>query len=117
MPIEFRCGQCNQLLRVPDDSAGKHARCPKCQALMTVPAASSVGGSEYFAPQSAGGGSGFPPTRSTPSPLTNPYGDAASTNPFGETRLPNLNPYAPPSAAAMHPAASPYPSLPINPQV
>ena len=33
MPIEFRCSQCEQLLRVPDDSAGKNARCPKCQAL------------------------------------------------------------------------------------
>jgi phage FluMu protein Com len=40
MTIEFRCGQCNQLLRVPDNSAGKNARCPKCQALMQVPAAS-----------------------------------------------------------------------------
>jgi phage FluMu protein Com len=38
MTIEFRCGQCNQLLRVPDNSAGKNARCPKCQALMQVPA-------------------------------------------------------------------------------
>jgi phage FluMu protein Com len=40
MTIEFRCGQCNQLLRVPDNSAGKNARCPKCQALMQVPSSS-----------------------------------------------------------------------------
>jgi len=40
MAIEFRCSQCNQLLRVSDASAGKNARCPKCQTLMTVPAAS-----------------------------------------------------------------------------
>jgi hypothetical protein len=41
MTIEFRCGQCGQLLRVPDQSAGKNARCPKCQALMLVPMASA----------------------------------------------------------------------------
>ena len=38
MTIEFRCAQCNQLLRVPDASAGKNARCPKCQLLMQIPA-------------------------------------------------------------------------------
>ena len=32
MAIEFRCSQCSQLLRVPDDRAGKNARCPKCGA-------------------------------------------------------------------------------------
>ena len=37
MPLEFRCSQCGQLLRVPESAAGKSARCPKCQALMTVP--------------------------------------------------------------------------------
>jgi phage FluMu protein Com len=39
MTIEFRCAQCNQLLRVPDTSAGKNARCPKCQTLMQIPGA------------------------------------------------------------------------------
>ncbi len=38
MPIEFRCTQCNKLLRTPDDTAGKQAKCPECGALMTVPA-------------------------------------------------------------------------------
>jgi phage FluMu protein Com len=41
MPIEFRCSQCNQLLRVPEDAAGKSARCPRCQALMVAPASST----------------------------------------------------------------------------
>ena len=37
MAIEFRCSQCNQLLRVSDQSAGKSARCPKCQTVVPVP--------------------------------------------------------------------------------
>src|SRR5262245_51774779 len=121
MPIEFRCGQCNQLLRVPDDSAGKHARCPKCQALMTVPASSSLASgalgdaTEPFTPQVTpltGGSGGVPPAPPTPA---NPYSDATSTSPFGEGKLPNLNPYAPPSAAAMQLEPSPFESLPITP--
>jgi hypothetical protein len=37
MPIEFRCGQCRQHLRVPDTSSGNNARCPQCQALTQIP--------------------------------------------------------------------------------
>lgn len=42
MTIEFRCSQCNQLLRVPDNAAGKSARCPKCQSLMIAPSATAI---------------------------------------------------------------------------
>jgi len=37
MPIEFRCCQCQRLLRTPDDAAGKSARCPECGTFTTVP--------------------------------------------------------------------------------
>jgi len=37
MPIEFRCDQCNTLLRTPDDTAGKQAKCPSCGAILPVP--------------------------------------------------------------------------------
>ncbi len=37
MPIEFSCGQCQRTLRVPDDSAGREARCPQCGTISTVP--------------------------------------------------------------------------------
>ena len=40
MAIEFPCPQCNQMLRVGDDSAGKTAKCPKCLGLAKIPAAS-----------------------------------------------------------------------------
>lgn len=39
MPVVFSCG-CGQTLRVADSLAGKQARCPKCQAVVTAPTAS-----------------------------------------------------------------------------
>jgi hypothetical protein len=38
MTIEFPCQNCLQPLRVPDTSAGKAARCPRCKAVTPVPA-------------------------------------------------------------------------------
>jgi hypothetical protein len=40
MPIELICKSCAQKLRVAESDAGKSARCPKCRAVFTVPAAS-----------------------------------------------------------------------------
>ena len=39
MPIDFRCTHCSALLRVPDESVGKQAKCPKCQNVVTITAA------------------------------------------------------------------------------
>jgi phage FluMu protein Com len=94
MPIEFRCSQCNQLLRVPDDSAGKSARCPKCQALMTVPAAADA--NLPFALVQPLAGSPPPPKP----PPDNPFGDYASASPFAAPAAGGLNPYASPAGAA-----------------
>ena len=86
MTIEFRCSQCNQLLRVPDTAAGKNARCPKCQALMLVPATSVaepplVGGTTGTGSQAIGG---MPPASSDPfAPLS-----AGGAGGIGGARLP-----------------------------
>jgi phage FluMu protein Com len=37
MPIEFRCPQCEKLLRTPDGTSGRQAKCPQCGALTTIP--------------------------------------------------------------------------------
>lgn len=37
MTIEFRCSQCQSLLRIPDTAAGKQVRCPKCSAVVHAP--------------------------------------------------------------------------------
>lgn len=37
MTIEFPCTQCQRTLSVPDDVAGKKAKCPSCSAVLDVP--------------------------------------------------------------------------------
>ncbi len=37
MPIEFNCRACGKLLRTPDQSEGKPAKCPHCESVSTVP--------------------------------------------------------------------------------
>lgn len=95
MTIEFRCGQCNQLLRVPDTAAGKNARCPNCQAVTMAPAG-SVAASP---PMDASGFGGGPP--SVPPP-DHPFGETAAGHPFGD-QVASINPYASPASAGMLP--------------
>jgi uncharacterized membrane protein len=40
MPIVFNCPGCQQQLRVADSAAGKKAKCPQCNTVVAVPAAS-----------------------------------------------------------------------------
>jgi hypothetical protein len=39
MPINVTCTQCGTTLRAPDTAAGKNIKCPKCAAILPVPAA------------------------------------------------------------------------------
>ena len=39
MSIEFQCKQCQSLLRVPAEHAGKQAKCPKCESINMIPMA------------------------------------------------------------------------------
>ena len=69
MPIEFTCTQCQTVLRVDDRNRGKYARCPTCQALVTIPASSMASGFEPRGADRPGGGSAasggaIPPTGS-----------------------------------------------------
>lgn len=36
--MKIQCGQCNSALNVPDTAAGKRGKCPKCGAVVDVPA-------------------------------------------------------------------------------
>jgi len=42
MPIQIRC-QCGKSLNAPDGAAGKAVKCPACQKVLKVPAASGAG--------------------------------------------------------------------------
>jgi hypothetical protein len=37
--IRFGCGQCGAKFKVSDDKGGKRAKCPRCTAVLTIPAA------------------------------------------------------------------------------
>lgn len=37
MPIEFDCPHCDEMLRTPDDTAGRTATCPSCREPVVVP--------------------------------------------------------------------------------
>lgn len=76
MAIEFRCTQCNKLLRTGDDTAGKHAKCPECGAVMTIPEATVNGGGSAPPPPPPLGGNPFGPAGpqpSFPADTGNPY--------------------------------------------
>ena len=73
MPIEFKSVQCSKVLRVPDGSAGKKAKCPNCAAIVDVPAAAAppAEDDEYkVAP---------PEPRLSPQPQVNPFADTKGT--------------------------------------
>jgi phage FluMu protein Com len=85
MPIEFRCSACNKLLRTPDETAGKQAKCPECGVVTQIPAATPPAEENPFA---AGDSPSAPPpwdpaTESPFSPdVPSPEGAPDSDNPY-----------------------------------
>ena len=54
MPIEFYCPGCGNLMRTPDDTAGRKGRCPTCQLKVQIPASSvAATSSESAVPRTA----------------------------------------------------------------
>lgn len=64
MPITFNCA-CGKTLRVPDEHAGRRAKCPACAAVVTVPAPEEEPILEVVE---------NPPAPPTAAPGTRPYG-------------------------------------------
>jgi hypothetical protein len=81
MPIEMPCNGCGQTLRVADEHAGKMARCPKCGAVVNVPAAGTTAAAA-------------PP----PQPVPDFLQPASSSNPFADRPDQDTNPYVSPTA-------------------
>lgn len=98
MAIEFRCTQCDRLLRVPGNTAGKPAQCPGCGGMMTIPGGPAGAAGEMhmtgFRPQA---GAAFSPAAGgaypSSAPQPQPAGD--SDNPY---QSPLQYGEAPPSA-------------------
>lgn len=125
MAIEFPCPHCAQLLRVGDDSAGKTAKCPKCNGLASIPAGDAgttpgfSGESPFGAPLPSSYGPPTPGSFGEAPAAKNPYSDTgAASNPFSSQpgfggNAPSVNPYASPATGYQPPT----PGGPINPQV
>src|SRR5262245_13496706 len=41
MPIEFSCPNCRQMVRTPDQTAGRKGKCPQCKAVVQIPSHST----------------------------------------------------------------------------
>src|SRR5262245_16874983 len=96
--IDFRCPQCQKLLRITAAAAGKQAQCPECRASMIVPApAGAVDGAVGVLP--SGGSAAESPPIQKESP---PEGGTPTQEPIRETlplgKLPHVS-----SAEAMAP--------------
>lgn len=98
MPIEFRCTQCQKLLRTQDDTAGKQAKCPHCGAMVSIPL---PGGSEPFGGPLPSQGNPFdsaggpPPVAGIPGALP-PVGGFGVPG-VGAAQPPGFNPYQSPA--------------------
>lgn len=79
MTIEFRCRSCDKLLRTPEGSQGKQAKCPQCGSLMEIPAESTYA----------------PPPRDSQFAATAAY--APGGNPYQTPGAESLSPAVPPS--------------------
>ena len=71
MSIEFRCTQCNNLLRTDDGTEGRQAQCPQCGAICMIPLPAASAGSaaapiEAATPFAAQEASGAPPKAGNP---------------------------------------------------
>ena len=124
MAIEFPCPHCTQLLRVGDDSAGKTAKCPKCNGLAKIPGGDAPAS---FGPPEGSLGAPLPSSLGPPSP--SPFGEAPAKNPFSDAGAASnpyssqpkfgapdsyINPYTSPQIAYQAPL---FQDVPITPQV
>lgn len=113
MPIDLRCPGCQKLIRVPNDSVGRQAKCPACGMItvVTSPTEPSDQGQAGSTGQSPADSMGQNPTQgpNTGSPgsfegqpqrfagegVGGDPGPADPANPYGNA--PQSNPYAPAS--------------------
>ncbi len=83
MPIDTKCPGCGRLLRVGDEHAGLHARCPACSTIYLVPGGLGPGepprttGENPFGDRTEGAGDGgrstLPPVAVSPTRHATPH--------------------------------------------
>lgn len=108
MPIEFRCPACNKLLRTPDQSAGKKAKCPQCGAITDVPAEGSAS-SSFGSTDTTEDFPHFPDPLAADTSPSNPFApDKFAPSPLQSTS--EWNPYASPAQVSGKPSTSDMPA-------
>lgn len=91
MAISFQCSHCNSTLNVPDEHAGKQAKCPQCSTVSVIPTAVAA------KPNT--------PPQQSPAAQQNPFSDFGG--PSAATSKTGANPYVAPMAAADYSGAHP----------
>jgi hypothetical protein len=104
MPIEFHCAACNKMLRVPDETAGKKAKCPNCGAVMPIPEAAPPKETAPWPPEETGPSPSDEDDEYKVAPLDQPARDKPSVNPFADT------------GAGRRPGTSPFEKKPLDPE-
>lgn len=95
MAIEFKCQGCQKTLRVPDEFAGRKARCPNCQTILQVAPADETVETQQVQPPIESSPDLFAGLDSSPIPDSSrsSYGQDSAPNP---SPFANSNPYSSP---------------------
>ena len=114
--IEFRCSQCQKLLRITAAAAGRQAQCPECRASMVVPqpenaANPPVVNPPVANPQAANPPAGKPPAGKPPVALFPSGGTPPLDGAAGPPPMPPASPsFGAPPATDRPPAPFPQPA-------
>jgi LSD1 subclass zinc finger protein len=104
MPIAIRCTGCRQRLRLPDKAAGKRVKCPKCQAVLTVPKEQTKPGDEGKRPPADEEAAQQTLTRRPQDETGSPLQTAAGTEAPAAREQPAAAPEGRRSAQTVHPS-------------
>ena len=97
MPIEFRCSECNKLLRTNDGTAGQQAKCPECGEIQMIPAPDNASQQGPQPPGAADDGTPFGESPFETPGTSQPWGDSPGVE----------NPYQSPQAGMSVPGMIP----------
>ena len=93
MAIEFECQGCQKTLRVPDEFAGRKAKCPNCQTILQVPGSRETAEPSQIQPPVESPSDLFADLDSSDSTSSYEKSPAADRSPFASS-----NPYSSPQA-------------------
>ena len=90
MPIQFNCSQCQSVLQIPDELAGRKCKCPTCGNVMPIPSPDSSTES-FDEPLPVSAGEVDSPVNSSRSefssnPFASPVSSQPASHPYGDLK-------------------------------